>query len=347
MARTKQTARKSTGGVAPRKALATGCGLRRPISLGRPKVSGTWTKNRLGQRVDKKGYGDVWDPISRVVIVLPNHCAVVRKRWVREKERRRRGRQGEGSRFEGLPTELLVQILEPLIATGGIYHFTPEVGMKSPYAPLHSIHHLYKDIGPPSSTGLDLAVVSKRLRSIVYDIFYGQNTFVLELVGFRGGLTSHVSVEHDSSMLDSVDGLPPNVESWNRIIPATKLDLAGPFTATTMGFVSDLTVCVGLSSSTIPTSERDDILSTLEKISACLPTRPRRLAIRVDVLKRGPGGRLVSQALRLKTMGDVFEMGLRDGGMEVRRVDVRGVVREAVEAIENEELGGRTVLLED
>ncbi|KAF2165772.1 hypothetical protein M409DRAFT_24058 [Zasmidium cellare ATCC 36951] len=367
MARTKQTARKSTCGKAPRKALATGhCRLRRissPPYLGRPKVSGTWTKNRLGQRVHTTGRADGEDPAGREVMVVPNHCAVVQRLRVRQLKKGKaagrgkgpRGRKGEGgSAIERLPNELLHEILALLIRTNTIFHFSPEVGVKPPHRQLHSIHalSLSHTSSPPPSSGLPLASISKRFHSLVYTIFYSQNTFILELCGFRGGLTSHISVEHTGSMLDSVDNLPPNLESWNKIVPATrKTDLASPLSSGAMEYISDLTICVGLSSSDVGDEERETVREMLEGIKACFPEggrKMRRLVVNVDVLRRRRG-RLVSQSLVLRTLDGVFEMGLKDPANKIYGGRPSKVFQDAIDAVEgldSNEAQGRTYLLQ-
>lgn len=364
MARTKQTARKSTGGKAPRKALATkSCTWRHgPRFIGVPKKSGAWTKDSLGQRVDSRGYEDEEDPWERIpkVFIVPNHCAIVQRKRLREKKRKAVGkrtaeRTGHAqSPLEVLPTELLVEILSPLIRTGAIYHFSPEVPIRGDFQRLHSVQLITRagDSDTPadeaSRSPLPIALVSKRLKDVAYGIFYGQNQFVLEVCGFDGGLTSHVAVAYEDSE-DRAANVSCGVASWNKIVPALPADLSSPLSRVAMEYVSDLTICVGLLAPAVGEvySEKDTIREKLELISACFSRtkNPRRLAIRVDFLKKS-SGRIISQQLVLGTLDSVFEMGLKKSTKTICSEEASETFQDAIEVLGAPDAQGNLCLLQ-
>lgn len=344
MARTKQTARKSTGGKAPRRQLAhKSCTwYRGPYQIGIPAVSGTWTQDRIGRRADSRGYADERDPLEGMkpdVFVVPNHCAVVQRRRLRDRKGvwkkgvARGRREGGMSRLEALPTESLVEILSPLIRTNAIYHFSPEVPIRGDHQRLHSVQLLTRAGTTASQSPLSIARVSKRLRDVAYGIFYGGNQFVLEVTGFEGGLTSQVAVADMDADGDSAH-VPGAVSSWNKIVPALPGHLSSPLSSATMEYVSDLTICVGLTSPTTEQEEKDAILDQLRLISSSFSKSktPRRLKIYVDVLKQS-FGRIISPYLVLRTGANVFEMGVRGRPERTRSGQASRTFEDAMEIL--------------
>lgn len=298
--------------------------VRRVVVYSAPGRYGSWTSNRIGQRVNNAKRPCSSDSVTqgRREIFLPNLRAFERpkirsKAW-RSKARKLKRRRDDSeanhitgeSRLLSLPNELLLQILDSLIRTGGIYHFTPKHTRDKHYSSIHYFSDLslllpseipdsdtpptsYLSAKPNMAFQLDppqtLALVCQRFKDVVYSLFYGQNQFVIEMTGNDMPLTLLVNV---SSLVPHE--LHQNAhdicyQSWNRLFTRGSESLSSPLTIRTMSYLTSLTLCVNLLATKRCDEEKEDVRKQISAIAACFTNGKgahcvKRLSVSLDVV---------------------------------------------------------------
>ncbi|KAK4611683.1 hypothetical protein CLAFUW4_13193 [Fulvia fulva] len=157
-----------------------------------------------------------------------------------------------GCTLGDLPVELVLRFLAPVIPDGHIFHLGPhqhEVkGVQPRY--VHQIVALPND--DPTVCLSELALCGRKVKEVVYALFYGRNQFVLELAAVSHG--AHVAVSKTF-----------HATSWNRIVHSRPDTL--PLSHDILLYVKDLTISIGLTYGGGTIRERGAIKAQLQELA--------------------------------------------------------------------------------
>ncbi|KAF2717203.1 hypothetical protein K431DRAFT_160813 [Polychaeton citri CBS 116435] len=305
MARTKQTARVSTGGRAPRCIVGAGWDRSWPPF---PHSLAGWTSVMCGRRYKPRSTFPA--RLDQKHAYLKNHvivpCNIAKGKILTPARRQRvhkfRNNKRKHSQKDfaaALPTEIILQIFELVISTGGVYHFT-KVGKQGAKREAISVFEARPNVAWSKRKERDmigpttLALTCRRFRDISYSVFYGRNNFALEL-GLKP-LTSYIAVSDDRHS-------PTFWMGWTRVMAFPASSSPWPLTAETSKHVVDLTIALALSFRCSNAEERL-YLQQQTRVLADLLTGDgrhsalRRLAIDVSVAEVKPN-QLASRRLSL------------------------------------------------
>lgn len=303
-------------------------------SLPRPQQLGQWYENEPGRRLTPRPnwpsrgrypFDNETSSEGSTILTLPNLYAVrssgrgrigkraVKRKATRSKRRRQPGqhqrRPEDVSSISGLPTELLVSILQHLVPTGRVFHFSPTSRMRGGVLSV-SVHTLCGfDNWKPGCDISTLALTCQRFRDISYGLLYGQNQFVIELA--TTAITSEIQLADDVETFVESEDIEHQL-SWSRICSKGSISAFYPSTPFTLRYVTDLTICINLTAANSSGGERFELCEQLQSIITCFGDDApslRRLAVSLDVCEHQ---HRLFRSKRLELCGSPPRMGFRE-----------------------------------
>ncbi|KAK4496872.1 hypothetical protein PRZ48_011321 [Zasmidium cellare] len=147
------------------------------------------------------------------------------------------------------------------------------------------------------------------MRDVSYGLWYGQNQFIVELASVA--LTSEVQLGVEVPIMVDVEDREHPL-SWSRICARGSLSVPYPSSSFTMRYITDLTICINLSSSNSSQAEHLELSQQLRSLVTCFgddASNLRRLAVSLDVCKKRYKH---FKSQRLELCGDPPRMMLRE-----------------------------------
>lgn len=248
--------------------------------------------------------------------MLPNLYAVRRqqrkgpaKRTQKRDNAPRRHPIADASAISSLPTELLVKILEHLVPADHIFHFSPTSCTTEDGPSAVSVHQLCgSGDWQPGFDISKLALTCQRLRDVSYGLWYGRNQFIIELATVA--LTSEVQLGVEVPTTVDIEDRERSL-SWSRVCSRGLLPTPCPSSSFTMRYITDLTICINLSSSNSSQAEHLELSQQLRSLVTCFgddASNLRRLAVSLDVCRKHYK---LFKTQRLELCGDPPRMVLR------------------------------------